>query len=51
MSKRITFAELSQIVAASGGKLSNKSGEYRVMRDGKRDLILEVHSEKEGRKK
>lgn len=51
MCKRITFAELSQIVAAAGGNLSTKSGEFQVSRDGKPDLILEVYPENDRRKK
>ena len=51
MSKRITFAELSQVVAAAGGRLYPKGGEFRIARDGKQDLILEVHSENKRRKK
>lgn len=43
--ERITFAELSQVVAAAGGTLAAVGGEFRVVKADGSDLVIEVQSE------
>lgn len=51
MSDRITFAELTEVVAAAGGSLYAVGGEFRIARPNGPDLILEVQTENKPSKK
>ena len=51
MSDRITFAELTEVVAAAGGTLYAAGGEFRIARPNGPDLILEVQTENKPNKK
>ncbi len=51
MSDRITFSELSQVVAAAGGRLYAKGGEFRIARPNGSDLIIEAKTENKPSKK
>lgn len=51
MGDRITFAELTEVVAAAGGRLYAKGGEFRIARPNGPDLIIEVQTENKPSKK